>query len=385
MSNETFREEVRDWLRDNYPAPEGPDLNEEDAQLWLNRLIDKRWTAPGWPTAYGGGGLENDQHRILLQEMAEIGAGIPAGGMGMGLIGPTLLEFGTEEQKQRHLTRIVRREVRWCQGYSEPGAGSDLAGLSTRAEDNGDYFLINGQKTWTSGANLADWIFALVRTNPEVPKHDGISFVLMDMHQPGITVRPIRLISGASPFCDTFFDDAIAQKEDLVGKLNQGWTVGKRLLQHERSGGLRVTAGGGGRSRRPTADPMGELAKKYVGEERGKISDPAMRDMVLKHRMNQRSLQLTQARAREENKSGRVPAETTSIFKLVGSTLTRENADLQTRLMGSQGYGWQGDQFSEQERTATRSWLRSRAVTIYGGTNEVQMNIISKRVLGLPD
>ena len=274
--------------------------------------------------------------------------------------------------------------MRWCQGYSEPGAGSDLAGLTTRAEDTGDYFLVNGQKTWTSGANLADWIFALVRTDPDVPKHDGISFVLMDMHQPGITVRPIRLISGASPFCDTFFDDAVAQKEDLVGKLNQGWTVGKRLLQHERSSGLRVTAGAGA-SRRKSGDPMGELAKKYLGETEGRISEPAIRDMVLKHRMKQRSLQLTQARAREENQSGRVPAETTSIFKLVGSTLTRESADLQTRLMGFQGFGWDGDQFSEEERTATRSWLRSRAVTIYGGTNEVQMNIISKRVLGLPD
>lgn len=385
MSDERFREEVRSWLQDNFPAgAKAPVANEEDSKLWLERLIEKGWTAPGWPTAYGGGGLNNHDHAILLREMAAIGASIPAGGMGMGLIGPTLLEFGTEEQKQRHLTRIVRREVRWCQGYSEPGAGSDLASLTTRAEDNGDYFLVNGQKTWTSGANLADWIFALVRTDPDVPKHDGISFVLMDMHQPGITVRPIRLISGASPFCDTFFDDAIAQKEDLVGKLNQGWTVGKRLLQHERSGGLRVTAAGQARKER-TGDPMGELAKKYVGEKDGKICDPAMRDMVLKHRMKQRSLQLTQARARAENQSGRVPAETTSIFKLVGSTLTKENADLQTRLMGFKGYGWEGDQFTEAERDATRAWLRSRAVTIYGGTNEVQMNIISKRVLGLPD
>lgn len=385
MSNAAFREEVRDWLQDNFPAgAKDPEQNEADAKLWLERLIERGWTAPGWPTAYGGGGLDDHDHRILLQEMAAIGAAIPAGGMGMGLIGPTLLEYATEEQKQRHLTRIVRREVRWCQGYSEPGAGSDLASVATRAEDNGDYFLVNGQKTWTSGANFADWIFALVRTDPDVPKHDGISFVLMDMHQPGITVRPIRLISGASPFCDTFFDNAIAQKNDLVGKLNQGWTVGKRLLQHERSGGLRVSAGVAARRQR-VGDPMGELAKKYVGEKEGKIADPVTRDMVLKHRMNQRALQLTQRRAREENQSGRVPAETTSIFKLVGSTLTRENADLQTRLMGFKGYGWEGDEFAEEELTATRTWLRSRAVTIYGGTNEVQMNIISKRVLGLPD
>ncbi len=352
--------------------------------MWLERLIGKGWTAPGWPTEYGGGGLDIQHHKILLEEMAALGASIPNGGMGMGLIGPTLLEYGTEEQKQRHLPRIVRREVRWCQGYSEPGAGSDLAGVSTRAEDRGDYFLVNGQKTWTSGANFADWIFALVRTDPDAPKHDGISFLLMDMHQPGITTRPIRLISGASPFCDTFFDDAVAQKADLVGKLNQGWSVGKRLLQHERSGALRVAPGRRPRER-AAGDPMGNLAKKYVGEKGGKIADAGIRDMVLKHRMDQRALSLTQSRAREENRSGRTPEEATSIFKLVGSTLTRNNSSLTAFLMGTQGCGWEGESFGEDERNATRQWLRNRAVTIYGGTNEVQMNIISKRMLGLPD
>jgi len=385
MNATEFREEVRDWLQDNYPkGASQAELDSDIAKEWLAKLIDKGWTAPHWPTEYGGGGLDTGLHRILLEEMLAVGAEIPAGGMGMGLIGPTLLEYGNEEQKQRHLTRIVRRELRWCQGYSEPNAGSDLANVQTRAVDHGDYYLVNGQKIWTSGANLSDWIFALVRTDPEAPKHDGISFLLMDMHQDGIKTRPIQLISGSSPFCETFFDDAIAQKEDLVGKLNQGWTVGKRLLQHERSGGLRVAA------RRPPSkrhrgDRMGNLAKKYVGEKDGKIADQALRDDVLKHRMAQTALALTQARAREENKSGTTPAEATSIFKLVGSTLLQNDSDLANRLMGFQGIGWERDHFETQEYETTRSWLSGRSHTIYGGTNEVQMNIISKRMLGLPD
>jgi alkylation response protein AidB-like acyl-CoA dehydrogenase len=385
MNATEFREEVRDWLRDNYPkGASQADPDSDIAKAWLARLIERGWTAPHWPKEYGGAGLDPASHRILLEEMLGVGASIPEGGMGMGLIGPTLLEYGNEDQKQRHLPRIVRREVRWCQGYSEPNAGSDLANVQTRAVDKGDYFLVNGQKIWTSGANFADWIFALVRTDPDAPKHDGISFLLMDMHQPGIRTRPIQLISGSSPFCETFFDDAIAQKQDLVGKLNQGWSVGKRLLQHERSGGLRVTAARPD-SRRPKGDRMGNLAKKYLGEDDGKIADQGLRDDVLQHRMAQRALALTQARARAENKSGHTPAEATSIFKLVGSTLTQNDSSLANRLMGFQGCGWERDHFEPEEYATTRQWLANRATTIYGGTNEVQMNIIAKRMLGLPD
>ena len=226
MGAAEYREEVREWLQHNYPkGASQADPASDVAQEWLARLIEKGWTAPHWPTEYGGAGLDSRHHRILLEEMLAVGASIPDGGMGMGLIGPTLLEYGTQAQKLRHLTPIVRRELRWCQGYSEPNAGSDLANVQTRAVDQGDHFLVNGQKIWTSGANFADWIFALVRTDTTAPKHDGISFLLMDMHQPGIRTRPIQLISGASPFCETFFDNAIARKDDLVGKLNQGWAV----------------------------------------------------------------------------------------------------------------------------------------------------------------
>ena len=169
------------------------------------------------------------------EEMGRINARTPITGMGFTMIGPTLLDYGTEEQKREHLPKIISGGIRWCQGYSEPGAGSDLASLQTKCEDKGDHFLVNGQKVWTSGAQHADWIFALVRTEPQAPKHEGISFVLIDMEQAVMTIKPIKLISGNSPFCETFFDNARCEKHNLVGQLNRGWTVGKRLLQHERS------------------------------------------------------------------------------------------------------------------------------------------------------
>lgn len=386
MSLPEFREEVGDWLHGHYPkGASQTDPASDAAKAWLSTLVGKGWTAPHWPTEYGGAGLDRAHHRVLLEEMAAIGASIPEmQGMGMRLIGPTLLELGTEEQKQRHLIPIARREIRWCQGYSEPNAGSDLANVQTRAVDNGDHFVVNGQKTWTSGANFADWIFAIVRTDPDAPKHNGITFLLMDMHQPGVSVRPIQLISGSSPFCETFFDNAIARKDDVVGQLNEGWSVTKRLLQHERSGGLQVRAPASPGKREP-GDPVGNLAKKYIGETDGKIADPGLREEVLRLRMGQRSLQLTQRRAGEENRSSKTPGDTTSIFKLVGTEFQQEAAELTCRLMGSQGYGWEGDAFEKKELSSTREWLRSRAVTIYAGTSEIQLNIIAKRILGLPD
>ncbi len=399
MSKEAFRQEVKDWLAENCPPgargdgqmPTGSTkipLEDPDTALWLQRMAEKGWTAPTWPTEYGGGGLSTDEAVILLEEMQVIDARAPLLGMGIRMIGPTLLEFGTDDQKQRHLPKIVRGEAAWCQGYSEPGAGSDLASLRTRAEDQGDFFSINGQKTWTSGAQFADWMFALVRTNPDVPKHEGISFVLLDMDQPGITTKPVQLISGSSPFCETFFDNAIAQKSDLVGKINQGWSVGKRLLQYERSGqgGLagspRLETGG----IRGDLSLMDSIAKQYVGEnDQGLIADADFRDEVIRHHMNSHSFKLTQKRVGEENSSGKTLGEATSIFKIFGSSLARTGAELKIRLMGTQGHGWEGGMFSDDELESTRTWLASRSITIYGGTNEVQNNIVAKRVLGLPD
>jgi alkylation response protein AidB-like acyl-CoA dehydrogenase len=342
-------------------------------------MAERGWTAPTWPTQYGGGGLDAAQARVLAEEMGKIHARAPLAGMGLSMIGPTLLEYGTDAQKERHLPKITRGELQWCQGYSEPNAGSDLAALKTRAEDKGDHYLLNGQKIWTSGGAYADWMFALVRTDFDAPKHDGISFVLLTMDQPGVTVKPIRLISGTSPFCETFLDDAVAKKEDLVGELNKGWTVGKRLLQFERSG-IGGLAGG----RRP--NPGGglvDVAKKYVGVSDGKLADSAVRESVTRFTMNSAAFGLTAKRANEENRSG-TPGAATSMFKLYGAALQQDGAELKRELMGTRGFGID-DAFDEAEVNATREWLHLKATTIYGGSNEIQANIIAKRVLGLPD
>ena len=389
MSTEAFRTEVANWLAEHFTdAVKAAAEGSEERREWTRKLAGRGWTAPNWPAEYGGAGLDFQHHIVLVQEMRKVGATIPDGGMGMTMIGPTLLEYGTEEQKQRHLPKIVSREVRWCQGYSEPGAGSDLAGLATRAVLDGDHYIINGQKIWTSGADQADWMFALVRTDPDAPKHDGISMILLDMHQPGVTVKPIRLISGASPFCETFFDNALASKDDLVGELNHGWTIGKRLLQHER-GGLSGMGADGAASSQPArraAFGLAETAKRYIGAgSDGRIADAAFREELLRYRMEERAFQATLARTREENASGKMLGDVTSIFKAIGSEQSKTLSTLMVRAMGAQGTGWEGEGFNGEELAWTRQWLGARASTIAGGTNEVQFNIIAKRVLGLPD
>jgi alkylation response protein AidB-like acyl-CoA dehydrogenase len=296
------------------------------------------------------------------------------------MIGPTLLEMGSDDQKNRHLPRIARAEVEWCQGYSEPGSGSDLASLQTRAIDQGDHFVINGQKIWTSGAHNADWMFCLVRTDPNAKKQEGISFVLLPMDQDGITISPIRMISGESPFNQVFFDNAIAKKEDLVSELNQGWTVGKRLLQHERSG-LESLASGGVAAE---DHDLTRLAKEYLGDEDGLIADPVWRNRVLCYQMNSEVFRLSQRRAVQESTDGATPGPVTSIFKVYGSELSQEYDALAVELRGYRGFG-NDSTFSETELAVTRHWLYNRASSIYSGSNEVQRNIIAKRVLGLPD
>ena len=388
-----FRAETRAWLEENCPpGARGPGpiatgstkikIKDKDTLLWRDRMVEKGWTAPTWPTEYGGGGLSNEEYMTLIQEMRRVKARTPLMGMGTSLIGPTLLEYGTDDQKQRHLPPIVRGEVAWCQGYSEPNAGSDLASLRTRAVDMGDHFVVNGQKIWTSGAQSADWIFVLVRTDPDVPKHEGISFVLMDMDQPGVTVKPIRLISGTSPFCETFFDDAIVKKEDLIGELNKGWTVGKRLLQHERGSMASLVGGGAVADAGPTLE--GE-AKKYVGEANGRIADADVRHKVITHNMNARVFRLTQRRAVEEARGAGTPGPATSIFKMYGTELQQEKSSMFVEMRGTQGLGWSGDTFTARELEDTRAFLGNRAASIYSGSNEIQRNIIAKRVLGLPD
>ncbi len=399
MSLRELREEVREWLEDNCPESMRTPMPEAelvsgggkqrspnpDSYVWLDRMASQGWTVPHWPEEYGGAGFTKDQYVVLLEEMSRINARIPLTGMGVSMIGPTLLEYGTPEQKAEHLPKIANGEIRWCQGYSEPGAGSDLASLQTKAVDDGDQFIINGQKIWTTLAQHADWIFCLVRTNPDAPKHEGISFLLVDMDQPGVSTRPIRLISGSSPFCETFFTDAVAERRNLVHKLNQGWTVGKRLLQHERSGIQALAQAATGRAAQAsTGTPLTQVVKDYVGTVDGKIADTALRADVVTHKMNTRALALTQARTVEESEGG-TPGPATSVFKLRGAELRKEQLELQLLARGTQALGWGGDAFSRDELDLTRNWLGSKAGSIAGGSNEVQLNIIAKRVLGLPD
>ncbi|HEX2560825.1 acyl-CoA dehydrogenase family protein [Phenylobacterium sp.] len=388
---EALRKEAREWFEANFPqslrGKPNPAMREErveptpDQDLWRQRMGEKGWGVPTWPKQYGGGGLTPAEARVVQQEMMRIGAYNPIGGMGVMMFGPTLLEYGNEEQKQRHIPPIVRGEIAWCQGFSEPGAGSDLASLQTRAEDKGDHFLVNGQKIWTSGAQWADWCFCLVRTDT-TKKHEGISFVLFDMKTPGVEVRPIKLIAGSSPFCETFLTDVKVPKENLVGPLNGGWTIAKRLLQHERNSLSGAGPGGGGMGGRGLA----KLAKEYVGvDEKGRIADVDLRTRIAINDMDMRAFQQTAMRAMLEARSNQGPTAATSIMKNAGTKTLQDRAELTLEIMGHQGLGWEGDAFTQEELAAVRNWLFGKATTIYGGSQEVQNNIISKRILGLPD
>ena len=387
---ETFGAEARDWLKTNFPpslkgrggmmvqeglGPTGPDYG-----AWAKSMGGKGWGVPTWPSAYGGGALSSTQARILQKEMNAIGAWNPIGGMGVMMFGPTLLEYGSEAQKKHHIPPIVRGELRWCQGFSEPGAGSDLASLQTKCEDKGDHWLVNGQKIWTSGAQWADWCFCLVRTDTS-KKHEGISFLLIDMKSPGIEVRPIRLISGNSPFCETFFTDVMVPKENLVGPLGGGWTIAKRLLQHERSG---LSGGGGGRGMGGASLP--DLAKTHLGVDSvGRIDEADLRSRITQNDMDARAFQLTALRSMSESRSNQGPTAATSIMKNAGTKVMQDRAELTLEILGSRGLGWEGEGFAADELAAVRNWLGGKATTIYGGSAEIQNNIISKRILDLPD
>ena len=372
---ETFRAEAKAWLAANFP----PSLKGKagivmssleggrptgDGAAWLKAIGEKGWTAPTWPKEYGGGGLSSKQARVLQSEMDSVGAFNPLMGFGMGItmIGPTILDYGTPEQKAKHIPAIVRGDLRWCVGYSEPGAGSDLASLQTKCVDAGDHWVINGQKIWTSGAQWSDWCGMLVRTDFEAKKHDGITFMLVNMRQPGIETRLIKLITGDSPFCETFITDAVADKDAVLGELNVGWTVGKRLLQHERASQTGARMGG---VRQASLD---EVAKKYVEvDEKGRIADADLRTRLADHLMHVRAHGLTIARAMAEARGNNSPGNAPSVLKNSASVIGQTQAELTLEIM------------------AVRSWLGGKAMSIYGGSFEIQNNIISKRILGLPE
>ncbi len=394
--SDSFRAETREWLEANCPQSMRTSTPEEeviwggrkqqwvnpDSKVWMERMAERGWTVPRWPTEYGGGGLSADEEKILHEEMRRINARLPLQSFGIWMLGPAMLEFASEEQKRHYLPQIARGEIRWCQGYSEPGYGSDLAGLQTRAEDKGDYYLVNGAKIWTSYADMSDWIFCLVRTDPDAPKHEGISFLLFDMASPGVSTSPIPLISGASPFCQTFFDDVKVPKTQLVGDLNKGWTIAKRLLQHERQ---MVSGIGGNSALGGSGTKMEDMAKQYIGVDGDSIADPAIRSAVCEHRMNDKAFQITMGRSAEEAKAGNPDGNLASMFKYYGTEQNKRKYERLLDIMGTQAVGWSGEAFTDREIGTTRQWLRSKANSIEGGTSEVQLNVIAKRVLGLPD
>ena len=386
-----FRLEVRQWLEDNCPesqrkpitrdeqvwAGRNKSFPSDDARLWLERMADKGWTVPDWPTEYGGGGLDERQTKILREEMKALGCRTPLYDLGIWMLGPALLEFGNEEQKREHIPKIVRGDARWCQGYSEPGAGSDLASLQTRAEDKGDHFLVNGQKIWTSYADKADWIFCLVRTDPSATKHNGISFALFDMESEGVSTRPIELISGESPFCETFFDDVKVDKNQIVGELNRGWDVAKYLLTHERNNiGGEPPGFLKGRA-------LGPLAAEHVGTEHGKLADSALRADIARLEIDQMAFQALVGKIREEAEAGQGVGAQSAVLKYYGTELNKRRYEVMMDALGAEGLEW------ESERTMgglyAREWLRSKGNSIEGGTSEVMLGIVSKRLLGLPD
>ena len=394
---ETFRAETRAWLEENCPASMRTPMPERempwggrnasypnpDTKVWMDNMASRGWTAPTWPAEYGGGGLSKEENKILQEELARIKARPALTSFGLWMLGPALLEFASEEQKKKYIGEIVRGEIRWCQGYSEPGSGSDLAGLQTRAEDKGDHFLVNGAKIWTSYADQSDWIFCLVRTDTTVPKQAGISFLLLDMTSPGISVSPIQLISGASIFCQTFFTDVEVPKQQLVGEINKGWTIAKRLLQHERNM-VSVMSGNSALSR-ASSPKLSKLAKRYLGKDAGQTSEPGLRKRLCQHEMDSQAFKLTMKRAGEEALAGLADGNLPSFIKYYNSEQNKRKYDCMLEVVGTRMLGWEGSGFDDEELDLTRQWLRSRANSIEGGTSEVQLNVIAKRVLGLPD
>jgi alkylation response protein AidB-like acyl-CoA dehydrogenase len=381
---ETFRSETRAWLEANCPAEmrepmrdesdacwggRNPSFKNEAQKLWLERMAARGWTVPDWPADYGGGGLSAAETKILRQEMARINARNPLHSFGISMLGPALLKYGTEAQKKHYLPEIARGEIRWCQGYSEPNAGSDLASLQTKCEDKGDHWLVNGQKVWTSYADKADWIFCLVRTDPQAPKHKGISFLLFDMKTPGVSTRPILLISGSSPFCETFFDDVKVPKGQVVGEVDKGWDVAKYLLGHEREMISGMGLGG----------QCGSLGEAFADVLAG---DPELRSDMARFDVDAMAYRAMSERFIDELKAGMAHPAQPSMMKYAGTELNKRRHELVMAGGGSNALEWESDR--SKKGKAAREWLRTKANSIEGGTSEVQLGIIAKRILELP-
>jgi len=385
-----FRMETRKWLEDNCPLSmreptkdpselywggRNGEFSSDDQKLWFERMLEKKWIVPYWEVKYGGGGLSNEQNNILNQEMSRLGCRKPHYNFGISMLGPAMLKFASEEQKLNYLPDIVQGKIRWCQGYSEPNAGSDLANLQTKAEDKGDYFLVTGSKVWTSYAEKADWIFCLVRTDSSSSKHTGISFLLIDMASEGVSTRPIKLISGKSPFCETFFDSVKVPKANLVGTLNDGWTIAKYLLTHERQ-----MIGGIGETDKKLH--ISDEAINVMSKNNGILSDTILRSKISEFEMNEEIFDLTIRRTMDEEKSGNNSGAASSFFKYYGTELNIQREELRLKINGFSSTEW-NSKASENGKQA-RYFCRTKGNSIEGGTHEVQLNIIAKRILGLP-
>ena len=386
----SFRMETRKWLEDNCPLSmreptkdpsqlywggRNGEFSSNDQKIWFDRMLEKKWIVPYWETKFGGGGLSSEENNILNQEMGRLGCRKPHYNFGISMLGPAMLKFATDEQKLHYLPEIVEGKIRWCQGYSEPNAGSDLANLQAKAEDKGDHFLVNGSKVWTSYAEKADWIFCLVRTDSSGSKHTGISFLLIDMASEGVTTRPIKLISGKSPFCETFLDSVKVSKKNLVGTLNDGWTIAKYLLTHERQmiGGIGET------------DKKEFISKEAINEisiNNGILSDTVLRSKISEFEMNEEIFDLTIQRTMDEEKSGNNSGAASSFFKYYGTELNIQREELRLSINGFSSSEWNSEE-SENGKQA-RFFCRTKGNSIEGGTHEIQLNIIAKRILGLP-
>jgi pimeloyl-CoA dehydrogenase large subunit len=390
-----FRDEVRTFMRTALPADirsklvEGRRLKKDDLVVWQRILNAKGWAVPHWPAEWGGRNWTPTQHYIFLEEMQQAPAPPPLA-FGVTMVGPVIIAFGSDAQKKRFLPRIANLDDWWCQGFSEPGSGSDLASLKTSAKRVNGNYVINGQKTWTTTAQYADWIFCLVRTDPAAKKQEGISFILIDMKTPGITVRPIVTIDGGREVNEVFFDDVKVPAENLVGQENKGWDYAKFLLGNERTGIARV-----GMSKERIRR-LRELAALERADERPLIEDERFRAKIAAVEVELKALEMTQLRvvAAERNRKGNRPDPASSILKIKGSEIQQTISELLLEVVGPYALPYQPEYLDEErwnEPPVGPDWAPSlaptyfnmRKVSIYGGTNEIQKNIIAKAILGL--
>ena len=374
-SEAAFRTELRAWLEANIPAAArhpGGKLSVDQSKQWSNALHEAGYAGLTWPREFGGSGAPYTHQAIFLEEIARADAPDHVGVIGLGMAGPTIIVHGTPEQKGRHLAAILSGEHVWCQGFSEPGAGSDLAALRTKAEDDGDSFVVNGQKVWSSFAHIAEWCILVTRTDPELPKHKGLTYMLVDMASPGVEVRPLRQISGTAEFNEIFFTDVRVPKSNVLGEVNGGWQVAMTTLLHERGTlGFALTA------------RLEVLMRKLV--ELAKNDGRAMRDAVIRDRIARQwvelqALRFTNYRALTGLVRTGVPGPEGSVAKLHWSESNQRLTKLALEILGSSSQidGENGDGFWQYQQ------LRSRGNTIEAGTSEVLRNIIAERVLNLP-